>query len=171
MNITRYLPTFKQVEPNNLYGLQMGWVIAQSPVKYTGSDYGVATVSKGDYKFIENGVICSLDKDGKVVNYVEGSTPFLHYTEPLSTTFGRDCDFAVECDGNDTYLRLVALVAGTEFTTDNYTVADSITVKYATVENGVLKALAAAPESGLCFSAEETCLANGTKAIAVKYIG
>lgn len=169
--ITKYLPTFHQVEPSNLLGLTMGWVVAQRPVKHSSGTYSVATVEKNGIKFIENGVICSLDADGKVVNYVEGKQAFLHYTEELNTFLDAKKYFAVECEGDDTYLRLVALVPGSEFVTDNYSLQANVSsseVKYATISNGALVADKVAPTQGTYFAASMTTLPNGGDAICVK---
>ena len=65
--ITKYLPTFKVVEVNNLTGLRNGHILSQFV-----ADEALATTI-GDNKFIENGVIVSLGKDGKIVPYANGT--------------------------------------------------------------------------------------------------
>lgn len=125
MGILNFLPKFKQLEPDNLYGLTMGYVLAQRPVKYTAAQgstaesYGVATVTVGDAKFIENGILCALDGDGNVVDAAGTEKQlFIHFTEELNTIIEGRKYFAVEADGAETFLRLVALVPGSEWTTN-----------------------------------------------------
>lgn len=119
MGILNFLPKFKQIEPDNLLGLTMGYVLAQRPTKYTDGTYGVKTVTYGDAKFIENGILCALDADGKVVD-AEGTEKqlFIHFTEELNTVIEGRKYFAVEGNGDETFLRLVALVPGSEWTTN-----------------------------------------------------
>ena len=83
-----YLPVFHVLEPQMLKGIYAGAIIAQRPVKYTtaGNVYGVATVTMGDVKFIENGVVMTLDDDGNLVNYATatGGPKMIHFTEELA---------------------------------------------------------------------------------------
>lgn len=144
--ITRYLPTFNQIEPDNLYGLTMGHVVAQVPVKYTApvpaqgetaaqpESYGVVTKAVGDVKFIENGILCTFDANGKVVNWAANKPLFIHFTEELNTFLGDRKYFAVEANTDETYLRLVAVVPGSEWTTniENDTAAKAIYTAAAT---------------------------------------
>lgn len=126
--ITRYLPTFNQIEPDNLLGLTMGHVVAQVPVKYTAASgsgesataesYGVVTKKVGDIDFVENGILCTFDANGDVVNWAAGKPLFVHFTEELNTFLGDRKYFAVEAEKDETYLRLVALVPGSEWTTN-----------------------------------------------------
>lgn len=120
----KFMPTFKQVEPQLLRGLTAGLVISQRPVAYEAGSgeeetYGVATVEYNGHKFIENGIICSLDASGKVVNYIDGKTAFIHFDEELNADYDAKNMFAVECEGEETYIRLVELKVGDEFVTDN----------------------------------------------------
>lgn len=122
--ITRYLPEFRQLEPDNLLGLTAGLVVAQVPVKYTAADgetpeaYGVKTVEKNGYKFIENGVLCTFDSNGEIVDWTAEKPLFIHFTEELNTFLGDRKYFAVECEKDETYLRLVMVVPGSEWTTN-----------------------------------------------------
>ena len=122
--ITRYLPEFRQLEPDNLLGLTAGLVVAQVPVKYTAAAdeapeaYGVRTVEKNGYKFIENGVLCTFDNTGNIVDWTDEKPLFIHFTEELNTFLGDRKYFAVECEKDETYLRLVMLVPGSEWTTN-----------------------------------------------------
>ena len=125
--ITRYLPEFRQLEPDNLLGLTAGLVVAQAPVKYTAAvvspeaqpeAYGVRTVEKNGYKFIENGVLCTFDEKGEIVDWTANKPLFIHFTEELNTFLGDRKYFAVECEKDETYLRLVMVVPGSEWTTN-----------------------------------------------------
>ena len=125
--ITRYLPEFRQLEPDNLLGLTAGLVVAQAPVKYTAAvvspeakpeAYGVRTVEKTGYKFIENGVLCTFDAKGEIVDWTANKPLFIHFTEELNTFLGDRKYFAVECEKDETYLRLVMVVPGSEWTTN-----------------------------------------------------
>lgn len=121
----KFMPTFKQVEPQLLRGLTAGLVLAQRPVAYEAGSgeeegtYGVATVEHNGYKFIENGIICSLDDEGKIVNFEEGKQAFIHFDEELNADYDAKNMFAVECAGAETYIRIVELHVGDEFVTDN----------------------------------------------------
>ncbi len=118
--LLNYLPTFKQIEPSNLLGLISGQVVAQVPVKYTAGSktFGVTTVTKGDYKFFENGILCGFDTDGKtIVDWTDQGAMFIHFTEELNTIYEDRKYFAVEAE-EETYLRLVALTPGSEWITD-----------------------------------------------------
>lgn len=130
--VTRYLPTFNQIEPENLLGLTAGLVVAQQPVKYTPASedtsgdkpvvtpesYGVTSVEKSGIKFFENGILCSLDADGNVIDFAAGKALFIHFTEELNTVLVDRKYFAVEANKDETFLRLVALVPGSIWTTN-----------------------------------------------------
>lgn len=116
--ITRYLPEFRQLEPDNLLGLTAGLVVAQAPVKYESEAYGVRTVDKNGYKFIENGVLCTFNEKGQIVDWTADKPLFIHFTEELNTFLGDRKYFAVECEKDETYLRLVMVVPGSEWTTN-----------------------------------------------------
>ena len=60
MAIYDYLPVYNFIEPNNLKGLQPGFVVAQMEVKPS------CTLLKDERgnKMFENGHICSISKDG-----------------------------------------------------------------------------------------------------------
>lgn len=109
--ITDYLPTFNQIEPNLLLGLTAGQVVSQIPAK--------ADIKKtADGKFVENGILCTIDADGKTItNYTTGKALFIHFTEELNTFLDQRKYFAVPYEAGETYLRLVALTPGSEWTT------------------------------------------------------
>ena len=105
-----YLPTYHQVEANNLKGLQPGFVVAQMEI---------AESAKGDLLkdgMFENGHICAITKDGIIKATGEEKALFIHYTEPLNTVFDAAKFFAVdvakECG------RLVQLIPGDEWMSD-----------------------------------------------------
>ena len=99
-----YLPKFNYIEPNNLKGLQPGFVVAQED--------RVAEELLKDGMF-ENGKLCALTKDGIVAADADSRVVFIHYTEPLNTIYNSDKFFALnvkeECP------RLVQLIAGDEW--------------------------------------------------------
>lgn len=171
----KFIKTFKQVEPQLLRGLTAGLVISQRPVKYTAAEgatpesYGVATVEFNGYKYIENGIICSLDAEAKIVNYTSGKA-FLHFDEELNADYDAKNMFAVECKGEDTYIRLVELQHGDEFVTDNVNGSFTSGQKYG-VKNGVIDASVAGDflyEEGTAF---ENTLPNGEKGYHFVYLG
>ena len=99
-----YLPKFNYIEPNNLKGLQPGFVVAQED--------RVAEELLKDGMF-ENGKLCALTKDGIIAADADSRVVFIHYTEPLNTIYNSDKFFALnvkeECP------RLVQLIAGDEW--------------------------------------------------------
>jgi hypothetical protein len=120
MAIYDYLPKFNYIEPNNLKGLQHGFVVAQE-----------GRVAKelckevnGKY-FFENGKLCTLSADGIVAATGDEHVVLIHFTEPLNTIRNSDQYFAVEMrydeegkadlDATPEYPRLVQLIAGDEW--------------------------------------------------------
>ena len=104
------LPTYHQVEANNLKGLQAGFVVAQMDIADTAK---TALLKDGMF---ENGHICAITKDGIVKATGQEKALFIHYTEPLNTVFDAAKFFAVdvakECG------RLVQLIPGDEWLSD-----------------------------------------------------
>ena len=154
--ITNYLPKFKVLEPNNLTGLRNGHMLAQMEAAES-----LASVTIGDARFIQNGVIASLDADGKVGNYIAGTQPFVVYNEEIgyvlpdhkyyATPVGEECP------------RAIALYVGDTITTNNVdgTIA---TAKYAKVVNGVIT-LQTTADANSMFIAKPATLADGTAAV------
>ena len=112
MAIYDYLPQFNYIEPNNLKGLQPGFVVAQEERVAAGllnADYKV----DGEAVYFENGKICALTADGIVAATGSERALFIHFTEPLNTIYNSDKFFAVnvkhECP------RLVQLIPGDEW--------------------------------------------------------
>jgi len=108
--ITDYLPTYHQVEPNNLKGLQPGFVVAQMNVAES------ATATLAPNGMMENGRICGISADGIVPAGSETKVLFIHYTEPLNTLFDGDRFFAVNVE--EECPRLVQLIPGDEWMSD-----------------------------------------------------
>jgi hypothetical protein len=156
--ITKYLPKFKVVEVNNLTGLRNGHMLSQFA-----ADEALATTINGN-KFIENGVIVSLSKDGKIVPYAEG-TMFVHYTEELNTFIDELQYFAVPVEG-DTYIRCIALYTGDTFTTNNVVDGEG---NYGKVLNGKINIVNSA--EGAAFIVKKSTLPTGDEAYECTYVG
>lgn len=105
MAIYDYLPMFNYIEPNNLKGLQPGFVVAQM-------DVADKSLLKNE-KFMENGKLCAISKDGIVAATEDSKVVFIHYTEPLNTIYNSDKFFAINVE--DECPRLVQLIAGDEW--------------------------------------------------------
>lgn len=105
------LPTFNYIEPNNLKGLQSGFVVSQLPVAET----AVATLTKdvNGIKFMENGTICAISAEGIVAPTAESKSLFICYNEPLNTVFNAEKFYGVNL--NEEHPRLVQLIPGDEW--------------------------------------------------------
>jgi hypothetical protein len=156
--ITKYLPKFKVVEVNNLTGLRNGHMLSQFA-----ADESLATTVNGN-KFIENGVIVGLSKDGKIVPYADG-TMFVHYTEELNTFIDELQYFAVPVEG-DTYIRCIALYTGDTFTTNNVVEGEGA---YGKVINGKINIVDSA--EGAAFIVKKSTLPNGEVGYECTYVG
>ena len=104
------LPTFDYIEPNNLKGLQPGFVVAQMPVAETAS---ALLKDVNGVKFMENGTICAISAQGIVAPTAETKNLFICYSEPLNTMFKEDKFYAVNLQ--EEYPRLVQLIPGDEW--------------------------------------------------------
>jgi hypothetical protein len=104
MAIYDYLPKFNYIEPNNLKGLQPGFVVAQE------DRVDSSLLTNGMF---ENGKLCALSAAGIVPATEDSKAIFIHYTEPLNTILNSDkyfaVDLSVECP------RLVQLIPGDEW--------------------------------------------------------
>jgi hypothetical protein len=111
MAIYDYLPTYHQVEANNLKGLQPGFVVAQMEIAPSAT--GDLLSENGMF---ENGHICAISAEGIIKATGSEAALFIHYTEPLNTLFDGAKFFAVnpekECG------RLVQLIPGDEWMSD-----------------------------------------------------
>lgn len=105
MAIYDYLPVFRYIEPNNLKGLQPGFVVAQMEK--------VAEELLTNSKFFANGAICAISAEGIVKATGEERALFIHYTEPLNTIYNSDKFFAVNVE--EECPRLVQLIPGDEW--------------------------------------------------------
>ena len=104
------LPTYHQVEANNLKGLQPGFVVAQMDIAESAKS---ALLTNGMF---ENGHICAISKDGIIKAVGTEKALFIHYTEPLNTVFDAAKFFAV--DVSKECGRLVQLIPGDEWMSD-----------------------------------------------------
>lgn len=112
--ITKYLPTFKQIEVNNLTGLRTGYMLSQFPA---GNDIAKVELNSG-LNFIENGIFVGLSGDLTIENYnkEEHSQIFVHYTEELNTFLDEKKYFAIK---DEEIPRAVAMFIGDTITTNN----------------------------------------------------
>lgn len=114
MAIYDYLPKFNYIEPNNLKGLQPGFVVAQ--VENVDTTLLNATHKvNNEAVYFENGKLCTLDATGKkiVAATAESKAVFIHFTEPLNTMLNSDQYFAVNVKEESP--RLVLLIPGDEW--------------------------------------------------------
>ncbi len=110
MAIYDLLPKFGYIEPNNLKGLQPGFVVAQMPV----AESATATLTyKGEGKYMENGTICAISVDGIVAPTAESKALFICFSEPLNTIVNSDQFYAVDLKAE--HPRLVQLIPGDEW--------------------------------------------------------
>lgn len=162
---TKYLPTFKYMEVNDLVGLRSGHMLSQIP-----ADAAITKVSKGDAKFIENGLIVGLSATGTVENFDKSKHPvmFVHFTEELNTVVDELKYFALEApDGEKAYPRCVALYVGDTFTTTNYD-GTLNNAKYAKVVDGV-PTLQTAADDDTAFIATPSDMPNGDEAVELTF--
>lgn len=110
MAIYDLLPKFGYIEPNNLKGLQPGFVVAQMPV----ADSAKTTITvEGKGKYMENGTICDISADGIVAPSMTSKNLFICYSEPLNTVIDAAELYAVNLD--EEHARLVQLIPGDEW--------------------------------------------------------
>ena len=113
MAIYDYLPKFNYIEPNNLKGLQPGFVVAQESRVADGLLNATYKVDE-EKVYFENGKICKLTAAGIEAVAASDTCPvFIHYTEPLNTVYDSDKFFAV--DTRTECPRLVQLIPGDEW--------------------------------------------------------
>lgn len=109
MAIYDLLPKFGYIEPNNLKGLQPGFVVAQMPV----AESAVSALTVREGKYMENGTICAISKDGIIAPAAESKALFICYSEPLNTLVDSDQFYAVNL--KEEHPRLVQLIPGDEW--------------------------------------------------------
>ena len=110
MAIYDLLPKFGYIEPNNLKGLQPGFVVAQMPVAESAT---AALTYKGEGKYMENGTICAISVDGIIEPTAQSKALFICYSEPLNTVVNSDQFYAVNL--KEEHPRLVQLIPGDEW--------------------------------------------------------
>lgn len=110
MAIYDLLPKFGYIEPNNLKGLQPGFVVAQMPVAESAT---AALTYEGKGKYMENGTICAISVDGIIAPTAESKALFICYSEPLNTVVNSDQFYAVNL--KEEHPRLVQLIPGDEW--------------------------------------------------------
>ena len=165
MAIYDYLPVYNFIEPNNLKGLQPGFVVAQMEVKPS------CTLLKDERgkKMFENGHICSISKDG-IDLWSAGSTMFIHFTDPLNTILPSDKYFAVNVANENP--RLVQLIPGDEWMS---TIDYENDAKYASVKEELMKHIVKlAAENGQSkddWFAVDTMADGETKGYHYMYLG
>lgn len=155
MAIYDYLPTYTVVEPNNLKGLQPGFVVAQMEVAESAKE---DLAPRG---MMANGCICGISAEGIIRATSETKVLFLHFTEPLRTLLPSDKYFAVEIENENP--RLVQLIPGDEWMSD----VKDLDVTYA---GRIVKITS---ESGMSKDDwfKVTTLADGTEGYHYMYLG
>ena len=160
MAIYDLLPKFGYIEPNNLKGLQPGFVVAQMPVAKS----AVSTLTvNGEGKYMENGTICAISKDGIIAPTPESIALFICYSEPLNTVVNSDEFYAVNLEEENP--RLVQLIPGDEWmSSKELTLSGALSGRIVEIT----------PESGMgqsddWFSCET--MANGDEGYHYMYIG
>lgn len=162
MTIYDLLPKFDYIEPNNLKGLQAGFVVAQMPVAASATAL-VKTVNGA--KYMENGTICDISADGIVAPTAASKHLFICYSEPLNTVADSDANYAVAL--NEEQPRLVELIPGDEWMATKALALD---------EDSVLKGriVEITPSTGLGQSDDwfsVSTMANGDAAHHYMFIG
>jgi hypothetical protein len=103
------LKKFHYIEANNLKALLPGFVVAQMEV--AASDLAKLSVD-GEGKFVANGAICKITKDG-IKEWDGEGVPFIAYNDPLNTILPGDEYYATELESEN--VRLVQLIPGDEW--------------------------------------------------------
>lgn len=111
MALYDYLPTYHQVENNNLKGLQPGFVVAQMEIAPSATSALLT-----DNGMFENGHICGISADGIIPGASDMKSLFIHFSEPLNTVFNAAKLFAV--NPKEENPRLVQLIPGDEWMSD-----------------------------------------------------
>lgn len=162
MAIYDLLPKFNYIEPNNLKGLQAGLVVAQMPVAETAASALLKDVN--GTKFMENGTICAISKDGIVAPTASDKALFICYSEPLTTVVNSDALFAVNV--KEEHPRLVQLMPGDEWMATKALTLDSGALTGRIVEVTAGTGLGKSDDWFSC-----TTMANGDAGHHYMYIG
>lgn len=160
-----YLPTYHQLEPNNLKGLQPGFVVAQMEVK---EGFTLLKDGLNGAKLFENGHLCSISEEG-ICEWAEGKPLFIHFTEEINTVLPSNKYFAVNVAEENP--RLVQLIPGDEWMTDIDYETDA---KYADIKDALMAHVKKVTKNSKMskddwFAMEE--LADGTKGYHYIYLG
>lgn len=158
--ISKLLPKFDYIEPNSLKGLQPGFVISQMPVASAAED--ALTVTKNDVKFMENGTICDISKDGIIAPTASSKNLFICYSEPLNTILNATEYFAVNL--SEEHARLVQLIPGDEWmSTKELDLTGALSGRIVKIEN----------TDGIASDNWYSCntMANGDKGYHYVYLG
>lgn len=132
MNVFDLLPKFNIIEPNNLKGLQPGFVVSQvepkgaydsqnkllAPAAAEAANKLINATKVNGYYFVENGQLAQLTADGYIdygTNHDTAAPIFVTYTEER-LTFGSDFKYYA-AEITEDPVRLVQLIPGDEFTT------------------------------------------------------
>lgn len=107
-----YLPTFAEFEPNNLKGLQPGFVLAQVEVKEDCTLIKEAGPTGMERKFLENGHIMTITTDGMDI-WAADKPMFISYSEPIHKLFKANKFYAT--DLGEESARFVQLIPGDEW--------------------------------------------------------
>lgn len=164
MAIYDLLPSFHQVEPNNLKGLLPGFVISQIEVKE-----GCTLIKEvNDKKYFENGHLVRLTSDG-IDQWADGSDMLLVYSDPLPT-ITREArhyatDLANEC------VRCVILQPGDEWMTDiDYESDEKYSALWTEINKHVIK-VDGSTKLGNASWFKVNTLADGTKGYHYIFLG
>ena len=122
MAIYDLLPTYYQVEANNLKALQPGFVVAQMPFKANDEllkgKYNLKnSSSEAVQKMVANGHIVTISKDG-LCTPTEGSVLFITYNDPIVTFGARDHYAFYATNLDEEHVRDVQLIPGDEWMSD-----------------------------------------------------
>ena len=160
MAIYDLLPKFGYIEPNNLKGLQPGFVVAQMPV----AESAVSALTVREGKYMENGTICAISKDGIIAPTAESKALFICYSEPLNTLVDSDQFYAVNL--KEEHPRLVQLIPG-----DEWMASKPLTLSGGALEGRIVEIT---PETGVGKSDDWfkcTTMANGDQGHHYMFIG
>lgn len=173
--LINYSPKFKIVEINNVASLRMGHMVDQVPAYVDGEHEAIVTPTvKGDYKFVENGLIVGLDETNVLANYnaTKHSQPCLVYTEELTGSDHLELEhFATPVPGvgKAVYVRALPLNLGDTFTTNNVVAIED--KPFAKVNAEGRLELEATRSTNTMFIAKLSDLPAGQEAVEFTYIG
>lgn len=137
VSIYDYLPTFAEFEPNNLKGLQPGFVLAQVEVKDGCTLVKKAGPEGQERDFLENGHIMTITADGMDI-WAADKPMFISYSEPIHTLFKANKFYATDLKSEPA--RFVQLIPGDEWTsTIDYASDERYTAIWSEMNKHILK--------------------------------